>query len=292
MDKTYLTPEDNLTISFARLREGTEVVLAPGIYRAKVLITTPGITVTGAGADKTKIVWDDYAKKLDGAGREYNTFRTWSVAVCTDHVTFRDLTIENDALRPHLKGQEVALSVLGDNFLAENCVFRSTQDTLFAGPLPPDLIERYDGFLADILRRDGHFRQVYRNCRIEGSVDFIFGCADALFDRCEIRSVHEERDLGFVAAPAHTLEQTEGFVFRNCDFTAEEGVGNHTIFLARPWRDYGLSVFENCTYGPHIRPEGFDKWNDTDRDKTARFYETPPVSGRVPWVRLPDIPAE
>ena len=62
MDKIYLTTEDNLTISFARLREGAEVVLAPGIYRAKVLITTPGITVTGAGADKTKILWDDYAK--------------------------------------------------------------------------------------------------------------------------------------------------------------------------------------------------------------------------------------
>ncbi|MBR3437438.1 MAG: pectin esterase [Lachnospiraceae bacterium] len=285
MDKIYLTPEDNLTISFARLGEGAEVVLGPGIYRAKVLITTPGITVTGAGTDKTKIVWDDYAKKLDGAGREYNTFRTWTAAVCADHVTFRDLTIENDALRADLKGQEVALSVLGDDFLAENCVFRSTQDTLFAGPLPPDLIERYVGFLADILRRDGHFRQIYRNCRIEGSVDFIFGCADALFDCCEIRSVHEERDLGFVAAPAHTLEQTEGFVFRNCCFTREEGVSDGSIFLARPWRDYGLSVFENCTYGPHIQPEGFDKWNDTDRDKTARFYETPPVAGRVPWTR-------
>ena len=285
MDKVYLTPEDNLTISFARLPEGAEVALGPGVYRAKVLITAPGITVAGSGADKTKIVWDDYAKKLDGAGREYNTFRTWTAAVCADHVTFRGLTVENDALRPDLKGQEVALSVLGDDFLAENCVFRSTQDTLFAGPLPPDLIERYDGFLADILRRDGHFRQVYRNCRIEGSVDFIFGCADALFDCCEIRSVHEERDLGFVAAPAHTLEQTEGFVFRNCCFTREEGVSDGSIFLARPWRDYGISVFENCTCGPHIRPEGFDKWNDTNRDKTARFYETPPVDGRVPWVR-------
>ena len=98
MDKVYLTPEDNLTISFARLPEGAEVALGPGVYRAKVLITAPGITVTGSGADKTKIVWDDYAKKLDGAGREYNTFRTWTAAVCADHVTFRGLTVENDAL--------------------------------------------------------------------------------------------------------------------------------------------------------------------------------------------------
>ena len=57
------------------------------------------------------------------------------------------------------------------------------------------------------------------------------------------------------------------------------------IFLARPWRDYGLSRFENCSYGSHISPLGFDKWNDTDRDRTARFYETPAVPGRVSWVK-------
>ena len=58
-----------------------------------------------------------------------------------------------------------------------------------------------------------------------------------------------------------------------------------SIYLARPWRDYGLCRFENCTYGPHISPLGFDKWNDTDRDRTARFYETPAVEGRVKWVK-------
>ena len=285
MDKLYLSPEYDLEKELAGCAPGTEVFLSAGTYRVKLLLTVPGLTLCGAGADRTRIVWDDYAKKPDEYGREYNTFRTWTVAVCADHVTFRDLTIENDALDPGEKGQEVALSVLGDDFLAEDCVFRSTQDTLFAGPLPPDLIVRYEGFLPDILRRDGHFRQVYRNCRIEGSVDFIFGCADAFFDHCQIASVQDGRDLGFVAAPAHTTEQTEGFVFHECDFTCEDNVSDASIFLARPWRDYGLAVFENCRYGRHIRSEGFDKWNDTDRDKTARFYETPPVPGRVPWVR-------
>lgn len=285
MDKVYLTPKNDLQETLRGLAPGSEVILSAGTYRAKLLITVPGITLTGAGADRTRIVWDDYAKKPDEYGREYNTFRSWSVAVCADHVTFRALAVENDAQNPGEKGQEVALSVLGDDFLAEDCVFRSTQDTLFAGPLPPDLIDRYEGFLPDVLRRDGRFRQVYRNCRIEGSVDFIFGCADALFDCCEIRSVQDGRDLGFAAAPAHTEVQQEGFVFRDCDFTCDDDVSDAAIFLARPWRDYGLAVFENCTYGRHIRPEGFDKWNDTGRDKTARFYESPPVPGRVPWVR-------
>ena len=35
----------------------------------------------------------------------------------------------------------------------------------------------------------------------------------------------------------------------------------------------------------HIAPLGFDKWNDTDRDRTARFYEIPLSPGRVPWAK-------
>ena len=165
------------------------------------------------------------------------------------------------------------------------CLLRSTQDTVFLGPLPADLIERYDGFLTDDLRDGRYCRQYFKDCLIEGTVDFIFGCGEALFENCEIRSVYDVRNVGYAAAPSHPLEQTEGFRFRNCAFTAEDSVTPGTIYLARPWRDYGLCAFENCSYGPHISILGFDKWNDTDRDRTARFYEYPPVEGRVPWAK-------
>ena len=281
---TDITAADNLQQIFDNLPESAVVRLAPGIYRQKTVIRTPGVTLTGAGMEKTVLIWDDYALKLDEQGREYNTFRTWTAAVCADNVRMENLAIVNDALHPEVKGQEVALSVIGDNFSMENCLLRSTQDTLFSGPLPPDLIVRYTGFHAPELLRGGHMRQVFTNCRIEGTVDFIFGCGDTLFEDCEIRSLNDARDIGYVAAPAHSLEQQDGFLFRNCRFTYEEGVTPGSIYLARPWRDHGLSVFENCTYDAHISPLGFDKWNDTDRDRTARFRETPPVPGRVDWV--------
>lgn len=280
----YASPEDNLQAIFNAAEENVVIRLAPGDYRQKTVIRTPGLTLIGAGADKTRILWDDYAKKLDAQGVEYNTFRTYTMAVCADGVTMRDLAIVNDALHPERKGQEVALSVVGDRFTMERCLLRSTQDTLFAGPLPPDLIARYEGFLRDELRRGGSMEQIYRDCRIEGTVDFIFGCARALFHHCEIRSLEDARNIGYAAAPAHSLEQTEGFLFRECAFTAEEGVTPGSIFLARPWRDYGLAEFRDCTYGPHIAAEGFDKWNDTRRDLTARFCESPEVPGRVSWI--------
>lgn len=263
---------------------GQVLTLGPGVFRGKWVIRTPDLTLRGAGRDETVLVWDDYALKKDEQGRDYVTFRTWTLAVCADGVCMEDLSVVNDAGAPETKGQEVALTVYGDDFTMRRCGLRSTQDTLFLGPLPADLIARYEGFLPDELRLAKPCRQYFSDCVIAGSVDFIFGCGAAVFENCELVSVDDVRQVGYVAAPSHAPEQTEGFVFRRCRFTAAAGVAPGTIWLARPWRDYGLSVFEDCVYGPHIHPLGFDKWNDTHRDQTARFFERPPVPGRQPWI--------
>jgi len=284
MHTICLNPSDDLQKALDQAPRGSLVLLSEGVWRQKVKVRTEGLTIRGAGRDKTILVYDDYALKKDETGRELVTFRTWTAAVCADHVTMRDLSVVNDALHPEIKGQEVALTVYGDDFLMEDCRLTSTQDTLFLGPLPPDLIERYDGFLTDDLRADRILRQTFRHCLIEGTVDFIFGSGQALIEDCEIRSLNDQRNIGYIAAPSHSLSQTEGIVFRRCRLTKEEGVEKGSIYLARPWRDYGLAVFENCEIGDHIAPEGFDKWNDTRRDLTARFFETPATAGRVTWI--------
>jgi len=281
-----LVPPSDLQARLDAAAPGEVIELGEGVYRCKLLLTVPGVTLKGAGADKTKLVWDDYARKEIEPGFCYNTFRTWTVAVCADHVTISDLSIVNDALRPEEKGQEVALSVCGDDFQMERCVLSSTQDTLFLGPLPNDLLGRYDGFLPDYLRRAGRCRQTFRHCRVEGTVDFIFGCGEALFEDCELRSLPDARGHGYIAAPAHEREQEAGFLFHQCRITAAPGVAPGSVCLARPWRDYGLCEFVHCAIeGDHIAPEGFDPWSGTERDKTARFYETPLPATRVSWAR-------
>ncbi len=281
-----LIPPSPLQARLDAARPGDVIDLPPGELRCKVMITVPGVTLRGAGADKSVIRWDDYARKEVEPGMGYNTFRTWTVAVCAEGVRVEDLSIVNDALRPEEKGQEVALSVYGDDFHMARCRLSSTQDTLFVGPLPRDLLERYDGFLPDMLRRDILCRQTFEDCLIEGTVDFIFGCGQALFERCELRSLADARGHGYIAAPAHALEQTEGFRFHACRLTAAPGVAPGSVYLARPWRDYGMCEFDGCVIeGGHIAAEGFNKWNDTQRDKTARFYETPLPPGRVSWAK-------
>lgn len=286
MKEITVTPVDNLTKILSTVEPHTRILLSEGVYRQKAEITVPHLELVGAGADKTAIVYDDYAKKLDEQGREYNTFRTYTIAVTAPHVRFRNLTVENDSRAPEDKGQEVALTVYADDFSAEECSFVSTQDTIFCGPLPPDLIIRYDGFLKDTLRSDGFSKQIYKNCFISGTVDFIFGCADALFENCEIKSLYEVRGHGYAAAPAHAPEQEIGFVFSKCRFTRDARTPDGSVFLARPWRDCGKASFIDCEYDTHIAAEGFDKWNDTNRDKTARFAEYgTDRKGRVPWSR-------
>ncbi len=292
MKHIYVTPDDRLQKVFDGAEPGTVVHLSAGVYRQKVVIRTPKLTILGAGQSKTRIVYDDYARKRGADGFEYITFRTYTLAVCADGVHIQDLSVINDAGDPKCKGQQIALSVLGTNFSMEDCTLSSTQDTLFLGPLPPDLIERYEGFLTDELRRGGEMKQHFHNCTIKGTVDFIFGCGDARFEACQIRSVPDERNLGFVAAPAHNLDQKSGFHFVNCRFVCDEAVEVGSIYLARPWRDHGLARFESCAYATHIAAAGFDKWSGTERDKTARFFETPAQPGRVAWINKTESAGE
>ncbi len=270
MKTLYLNPSDDIQDAVNRLEEPALVYLEKGVYRAKIEITADNITIIGKGKD-TVLTNGDYARKIHADGREYNTFRTYTLCITGDNVTLKNLTVVNSNTAPQDVGQCVALSVHGNMFRADGVNLVSTQDTLFLSPFPDDLTVRYADFLPKRqLYREGSSLHVFTNCRIAGNVDFIFGCSEAYFEKCEIVSVNDARGTGFVSAPAHPLAEAHGFTFIDCSFE-DNGAGENTVYLARPWRDFGKSVFINCSLGRHVRSELFDKWNDTDRDRTARF---------------------
>lgn len=285
MSEWHIGPSENLQDVFDLAPAGTAIHLSKGIYRQKICIRTPGLKIIGDAPDNTVIVNDDYARKLDPVNRLFNTFRTYTVAVAADGIQISDLTISNDAGFPEVRGQQIALSVYGNDFIMRNCKLISTQDTLFLGPLPPDLIIRYRDLLPSFLRSPSPLSSIFESTLIKGSVDFIFGCGDALFSNCELCSVAQAGSKGYVTAPSHSKDDHLGFVFSGCRFTADSNVPCHSVYLARPWRDYGKSVFISCQYGDHIHPAGFDPWGSTDRYETARFYESPLLPGRVSWAR-------
>ena len=271
MLELHLTPDDNLSEILNSLSGPATVYLKSGVYRQKVWIKADDLTVIGENREKTVISYDDYARKIHADGQEYNTFRTYTVCVTGERVKLENLTVQNTNTRPEEVGQCVALSVNCKNFSAENINLISTQDTLFLSPFPDDLVVRYRGFIPEEqLYLDGCSRHHFKNCKISGTVDFIFGCAEAYFEKCEIISLHDNRGYGFVAAPAHSLKQARGFVFDGCDFISG-GAESGSVYLARPWRDFGKCEFLNCRLEKHINAGLYDKWNDTYRDTTARF---------------------
>lgn len=281
MTKITVTPNDDLQNILDNCPDNTTIYVKNGVYNQKIIVRGNGIKIIGEGRETTKISFSDYARKRHFDGGEYNTFRTFTVCVTGENVVIANMTIENSNTQPEKVGQCVALSVNAKRFYAENVDLRSTQDTLFTAPFPDDLVVRYsgltddpayyDGFIPrDQLYMEGGSLQVYKNCRIYGTVDFVFGGAEAYFIGCELISLHETRGIGFVAAPCHPLRQETGYVFADCAFLSE-GADDGSVHLARPWRDFGKCEFISCKLGKHIKPELFDKWNDTYRDKTARF---------------------
>ena len=267
----YITPSDDLQKIFDSLKGGETLRLKKGVYRQKAVLPADGITLTGEGCGQTVITFDDYARKIHADGQEYNTFRTYTLCVTGNGVKLENLTVQNSNTRPEEVGQCVALSVHGKNFRADGCEFVSTQDTVFLSPFPDDLVVRYRGFIPQSqLYTEGANVSLFENCKISGNVDFIFGCGEGYFRNCEIISLADSRGYGFVAAPAHPLAQENGFTFIDCNFI-NGGAKDGSCYLARPWRDFGKCAFINCTLGSHIRGELFDKWNDTARDRTARF---------------------
>ena len=190
MQKIFASPADDLQYILDNCGENTTIYLKSGVYEQKIEVNKPGIKLVGEGRETTVISMRDYAKKAHKDGREYNTFRTYTVCVTGEGAEICGLTIENANTQPEKVGQCVALSVNAPSFRAENVDLRSTQDTLFTAPFPDDLVVRYSGLTDDetyydgfIPRRqlymEGGSLQVYKNCRIYGTVDFIFGGAEA-----------------------------------------------------------------------------------------------------------------
>ncbi|WNQ13306.1 pectinesterase family protein [Paenibacillus aurantius] len=256
-----------------------------GLYREKLYIDKPYVTLIGESAGGTVIEYSDYALKNYPDGTPYHTFNSYSVFLGGDDFTAENLTFANTAGSGKEVGQAVAAYVDGDRAVSRRCRFTGRQDTLFTGPLPEQPMDRSRfGGPGDTLPRC-HVRHLYEECYIEGDVDFIFGSATALFLRCEIHSTGS----GWITA-ASTPEGVEfGYVFLDCRLTGSAPAPS--VYLGRPWRNHAQTVFLRCWMGPHIRPEGWDNWNKPESEGTVRYAEagcTGPGAkpeSRVAWSR-------
>ena len=251
-------------------RKETHLRIMPGTYREKISIpyTKRNVKMEGCRGDVT-IAWNDYASKIGATGHELGTSGSSTVYFGGDNWMVSNITFANTAGRV---GQAVAVQCIGDNVQFVGCRFLGNQDTLY---------------LYGVGNRDGetvsrNCRYCFEDCYIEGTTDFIFGSASALFRDCEIRSLSDS----YITAASTCKGQPTGLTFYMCRLTAADGVTK--CYLGRPWREYAQTVFIDCELGDHIRPEGWHDWNKPQAHKHAFYAESgstgPGAAGeRVKW---------
>ncbi len=218
-----------------------------GIYKEKLIIPSwlTNIEICGESKENTIITYDDHANiRLPETNKPMGTFRTYTVKVEGSDITFKNITIENNAAK---LGQAVALHTEGDRLVFIGCRFLGNQDTIYTGV--------------------GNTRVYFKDCYIEGTTDFIFGPSTAWFEGCTIHS----KANSYVTAASTPQGVPYGYVFNHCRLTAAPGVTK--VYLGRPWRPYAYTLFMNCELGSHIVPVGWHNWNNTDNEKTARYLE-------------------
>ncbi|XP_043710094.1 putative pectinesterase 11 [Telopea speciosissima] len=247
--------------------------IKPGIYREKVVVDKPYITLSGSKASTTIITGSGYGNIFDSA--------TLSI-LATDFVA-RSLTIENTF---GAGNKAVALRVSADKAAFYGCRILSYQDTLL----------------------DDTGRHYYNNSYIQGATDFICGNAASLFEKCHLHSLSEGTGA-ITAQRRESPSENTGFTFLGCKIT---GVGtcvlgrpwgdySRVVFamtymsssvLPQGWDDWGRSsthssVYygENKCYGPGAASSGRVKWSRRLSDEEVKPYLTKDMIGGRDWLR-------
>ena len=229
------------------------IYVKKGVYKEKLVIPQwlTNIEICGEDRDQTIITWDDHANiKADitplttsGEAQKIGTFRTFTLKIQGSRITLKNITIENNSAR---LGQAVALHTEGDRLTFVNCRFLGHQDTIYTG--------------------NAKTRLYFRDCYIEGTTDFIFGPSTAWFEQCRIFCKADS----YITAASTPQDVPYGYIFNHCTISCAPHVTK--VYLGRPWRDYGYTLFMNCQLPRQIRPEGWHQWRP-EAVKTARYME-------------------
>ncbi len=263
-DGAYTTIRSALDTVKARGKTDITILVAPGVYREKLVLEVPGLRLVGAGGGETRIVYGDSAHLLDDNGQPLTTFRTATVRVSARDVTLENLTIENDAGPGSQVEQAVALYIAGDRCAVRQCSLLAHQDTLMIGPETGTICDAYPCG-----------RRAYlENCLIRGNTDFIFGSYAAWFETCTLRCVAQGLPVNaMIAAPNTPQGQAFGFVFHRC--TVDGGdCPPATVYLGRPWRPFGRAAFLHCAMDQSVHPAGWLDWETPFRAVWQGLCET------------------
>ncbi|VAI38402.1 unnamed protein product [Triticum turgidum subsp. durum] len=155
------------------------------------------------------------------------------------------------------KQQAIAVRVKGDRAIFFNCRIDGHQDTLFAQA----------------------YRQYYRSCIVSGTVDFIFGDAAAVFQRCVllVKDPLPGKPGVVTAHGRRDRQQTTGFVLHRTRIVADEALASKSstvkTFLGRPWKEYSRVIVIESVIDGFVHAQGYMPWEGKNNLGTAFYGE-------------------
>ncbi len=252
------------------------IAIDPGTYNEVVRIRSGYITLQGAGASPADTVIASAqasgSANPTAPGETLGTSGSYVVFVDAANVSLENLTVANtfdEAANPDITSQQaVALRVEGDRFVGNRIRLIGNQDTL----------------LADTPKPTTRVRQYYVDSYIEGDVDYVFGAANAVFDRVTFRSLDRGRaNNGYVTAASTDKGSKYGFLIWDSKITSTAADG--TVNLGRPWHPsadvnaQGSVVIMNTWLGSAIDVTA--PWDGmSSRNSSGTLVDFPWTTGR------------
>ncbi|GIF06660.1 pectinesterase family protein [Actinoplanes siamensis] len=243
--------------------------IRPGTYLGQVIVPAEKTHLEFRGLGRAPgdvVIADDRANgTLKPDGTPWGTSGSASVTLGGADFRARDLTFANvfdEAAHPEIANrQAVAVLTRADRLVFDRVRFLGNQDTLYVNSTAAGVIAR----------------AYFRDCYVEGDVDFIFGRATAVFDQCRIHSLDRGgTPNGYVTAPSTDVTNPHGLLFSRCRFTSDAAPAS--VYLGRPWHPgndpaaAGRTIVRESWIGAHI---GATAWSDfgTWPWRDARFAE-------------------
>ncbi|UJF31724.1 pectinesterase family protein [Paenibacillus hexagrammi] len=224
------------------------IFMKNGVYKEKLTINKPFVSLVGESRDGTILTYDDYAV--------VGTSNSFSVKVTASDFSAESLTFQNSSFPRSTAGPSVALFVVADRAYFNNVRIVGYQDTLYINS----------------------GRQYFKDSIIEGDVDWIFGNANAIFDHSEIKMVGNGG--GYVTAASTDQLSPYGYTFLNSkltrgtsflkgqvanwdpawDIDQNPAAIDSSTELGRPWRGYANVKYIHTDMDAHIAPDGWFNW--------------------------------
>ncbi|SER34790.1 pectinesterase [Gracilibacillus ureilyticus] len=268
--KAYKTVQE--AVNNVKENAGT-IFITKGTYYEKLEINIPSVTLIGEDREETVLTYDVASGTEKEDGTTYGTFESASVIVKAPNFTAHNLTFENgfDYMAEYRKLDDDPTKVKNiqavafrttdesDRTKLVNCRFKGNQDTL-------------------LVDKGTHY---FKDCIIEGNVDFIFGAGKAVFETCDIISLDRGDSVnnGFITAASTSINTPYGYIFESCNLLKESAkMESETVYLGRPWHPGGdpdaeaSVLFYQCKMDGHIKT---DAWTEMGgfSPMDARLFE-------------------